>query len=761
MGKAEYSLDLCRKLSKLTKNLDLVKKYRPRRYDAGDVLSLQLTTVWPETQGVGQFRVEKFVGGGFAGQVYRCVLESLSLGEESDPCGLEEGRIYAIKIMLPPTRFSTWFRDALYWIAFQAPFSASVNDAACRAGLLWPKLLRYAMASECGDADAVADAHASFYDEVLGSYGEVREWVEGRTWRLEPDLKPWLRWKWKYCRPQDSQSPEFVAKRQFMSTLVAILHKMGSPELARQYEWWTLKSQPNVLKRLGFEDDPARGLCAVDFRAGLALLPFFPMSPRDIGLIVGGIFRGSLAQFDRFHYEKLRRYWNVHPGKSEEITRMAEALIEYDRRYRRSMPDLSHQCFALLVNSELRREVRYGLIEGYLAKGLIDTAFAERLRSSRAAFNFFYLLGIVPLLGVLMRRIWGNADHRKHVGLLFSRTDYRCRAVRAGAAHRLIDWHRSGRSGENRSRYLAEHPWNFWIQRCTLGLLPAKLHRPLAEPKYIAFRYREAIDFIKSFYRDADFRERWLTDLITQGYEEGMLDKAERDSIMSRIRDPFIIKYLKCLAVHFATLPITQIVSVIVASVVAVSALLGGATWANAGVRFAVILGLFQVTPISPGSLCRGAYVVYLMVRERDFKSYMIAAPISFVKYIGYLAFPFQMVTSYPALSRFMASRWATGAVHIVPVFGEKGALLEHFVFDSFFNLPRILGIWAGKRLKGLLTVWALIGLAVLAYVFYFRGVVWYSGTGINILLAVVVLTLLPRMLFYPLLRRRRAGGNR
>jgi len=35
-----------------------------------------------------------------------------------------------------------------------------------------------------------------------------------------------------------------------------------------------------------------------------------------------------------------------------------------------------------------------------------------------------------------------------------------------------------------------------------------------------------------------------------------------------------------------------------------------------------------------------------------------------------------------------MAGHWATGAAHVVPVFGEKGALLEHFVFDLFYNYP-------------------------------------------------------------------------
>jgi len=100
------------------------------------------------------------------------------------------------------------------------------------------------------------------------------------------------------------------------------------------------------------------------------------------------------------------------------------------------------------------------------------------------------------------------------------------------------------------------------------------------------------------------------------------------------------------------------------------------------------IIALFQVVPISPGSLVRGLYVLYLVIRQRNFRDYNIAVFLGFFKYVGYLAFPIQMTYHYPALARFMAAHWATEAVHIVPVFGERGALLEHWVFGLFYNRP-------------------------------------------------------------------------
>jgi len=79
------------------------------------------------------------------------------------------------------------------------------------------------------------------------------------------------------------------------------------------------------------------------------------------------------------------------------------------------------------------------------------------------------------------------------------------------------------------------------------------------------------------------------------------------------------------------------------------------------------------------------------VLRERNFKDYNIAVLLGFFTYIGYLAFPIQMTYRYPALARFMAGYWATEAVHVVPVFGERGALLEHGIFNLFYNLPLTL----------------------------------------------------------------------
>ncbi len=761
MAKKDYSRELCQRLVAKTRAIDLRIPYRLRRYEDGDALALKITTAWPETDGLARFQIEKFVGGGFAGQVYRCRLESLELADASVDSGLTIGGLYAVKIMIPPSRFSARFRDFVYRLAFQAPFSAQVLKSACRSGLLWPKLLRVASTEVFGDREAVADTYASFYDENFRAFGEVREWVEGRTWRLESDVHLGTRRNWRTIDPRETESPEYIAKHQFMVRLVRMLHEMGAPELARQYEWTTLKSQPNALKRTSGGSDPAAGLCAVDFRAGLALVPYLPMSPGDFGLILAGLRRGSLAQFDRCDFRKLHAYAESRPEVFAEHMDLVDALERYDGEYRRSMPDISHQGLRLFVDADLRCDVRRGLIAGYWSDGLVDPAMTETLERGGLRFAMFYMLGVVPLFGKLIRKLWGNADYRNHVCGLLTLSDYRARWNRALAMATAVDWHRGARVGAAHAQLIADHPPLFWLERFTVGLLPfAVLQRVICEPWRVFYRIRDGIRYVRLFFRDAEFREQWLREQVEDGYREGMLHEEERDAILAQIKDPFIAQYLKSVGVHLATLPVTQVVSVIVGAVVAVKVFASTGEWKTATGSFFIVLGIFQITPISPGSICRGAYVVYLMIRDRNFKDYMVAAPLSFVKYIGYLAFPLQMVTAYPAFSQFMAGRWATSAVHIIPVFGEKGALVEHAVFDLFFNVPRVFGAWAGRHLKGILDVWLVLGVLFAGYVFGVCGVDWSTKEGVklgvNTIMWVVCVFGLPRVLFYPVLRRRK-----
>src|SRR4030042_4561556 len=140
----EYSIETIRKLEEQIHAARLHRPMRIGRYDAGTELTYNVKSVSPRSDAGQEGRevkvhlvVEKFVGGGFAGQVYRVKVTEV----EGTLEGVEAGRIHAIKILIPPSGFSRLFRNLLYWIGFQGPFQLQVNPAAARGGGVLQNLL--------------------------------------------------------------------------------------------------------------------------------------------------------------------------------------------------------------------------------------------------------------------------------------------------------------------------------------------------------------------------------------------------------------------------------------------------------------------------------------------------------------------------------------------------------------------------------------------------------------------------------------------
>ena len=743
----EYSVETSRLLAKRFGEMAMLRPLRVDRYEPGDEITYEMTGVLPAGRAKVTVAVERFVGGGFAGQVYRVQVKAVEpLGGGSGISGLTVGVSYAMKILVPPSRASQIFRNLIYRIGFQSPFQLQVNPTAARAGALWQKFIRRAAAERLGGESSVVDILATFVDPTIGSCGEISEWLEGRTWRFEVDDHLTRR----RCLPAGAPaaqngSPEYCAKKRFMAELVRMLHDMGAPELARQYEWSTCKSQPNCLKRREFDDDPAAGLTAVDFRAGLALLAPLPMSPGDFALIGRGLARGRLVQFDRGDVDKLATYVEARGEAFADMTPAIEELRAAEAAYRDSQVDITGHHVRLVYDGGLWKSIHRATIGGWRVSGKIDLPAERKISKSFGLFAAFWALGVLatisrlagaailaaglwarlfggpdspvrlgwfggvigaglllvaPALCRVLRRFIGRKQYRLHY-LSMLQPAYFARAVRARIFEMLIGWLQRGRISSATAERMAERPLRALL-RLPLSILPAGLCRMLTDWPFAKDKLRFIFVRPVRLYFNAAAREQWLRDMVAEGRRNHMVTDEDAERILSRLQEPFIQKYLKSLAVHVCTLPITQVVSVIVAIWYWTHhpELTTGQLWARA----LGILAAFQITPISPGSLTRGLYVLYLVIRERNFKDYNIAVFLGFFKYVGYLAFPIQMAYRYPTLARFMAGHWATGAVHVVPVFGEKGALLEHFVFDLFYNYPltvrRRMGVLAEHRKK-------------------------------------------------------------
>ena len=689
----EYSIETCQQLQAAFKATSLHRPMRVTHYDAGTELEYAMTPIEPGPEMVVRFAIEKFVGGGFAGQVYKVRL--LAITDDGQPVdtmmNLRVGGTYAVKILIPPSTGSLFFRNFLYAVGFQAPFQLQVNPTAARAGALWQKFIRAAAQIRFNDTQCVNDIHATFVDSTLGSCGEISDWVEGRTWRLEVDdhmdsLKPWRRGK-----PVDEStlgSSEYRSKYRFMTEFVKLLHELGAHEFARQYEWTTCKSQPNCLKRMDTNDDPEAGLIGVDFRAGLALLPYLPMSPGDFKLIWQGLKRGSLVQFDRGNLEILEQYVNEHPdvlAALPEGRAMLEELKKCEKAYRDSIPDITHNHIRLLYDGTLWSNLFDSAVTGWQTRDLIDAEKINGFRQSKFKTLLFFLLGLIPILGRVTRKIWAKADWRKHYGSILTSFDYFKRAFKGRMLEKLIKWHRAGRIDSNKAIRLQSSVPGYLLH-VPLSILPAGLHRFLTDPEIL--KDKLYFLFVRPFklYFSQQMREQWILDMLNEGKKKHILSDEDAATIESQLHEPYIQKYLITLVLHVLTLPVTQIVSGIHVWIWNVTH--PEVTPTERTAMSLLILGLYQIVPLSPGSFARGLITCCVAIRDRNFKDYNIALFLSFFKYIGYLAFPLQMTYRYPALARFMAAHWATDAVHVVPVFGERGALFEHWIFCVFYNWP-------------------------------------------------------------------------
>lgn len=667
------------------------------RYDDGDALSYRVRSVSSGETAKVSLEILKFVGGGFAGQVYKVKISSIEKGNLES---LQEGTAYALKILIPPSKRSLLFRNLIYAVGFQGPFQLQVNPSAARSGAIWQKFIRRAAGIKFGDESVVNDIHATLIDDNLGSCGEISDWVDGRTWRLEVDehldfLSAWR--KGKPVQPERLGSPEFRAKYTFMHEFVDLLHEIGAHEFARQYEWSTAKSQPNCLKQVAFDQDPEKGLMAVDFRAGLTLLPFLPMSPGDFKLIGQGISRGSLVQFDRGSIKTLETYVKQHESSFSDMLPLLEELKQNESIYRHSVPDITHNHFRLLYSRKLWSTILDSAVTGWRIRNQINNKWQDRLSRSLFLTLLFGFLGLIPFLGGFIKRLWARPDWRKHYASILSHPAYSWRAFKGKVAENLIVWVRSGRVSDQNALSISHMPLTYYLQ-LPLSILPIGMHKALTDFPFLKERLHYYLVRPVKLYFNAEMREEWLRDMVAEGEKKHIISPHDKEIILSQVDEPFIQKYLKSLAVHVCTVPITQVVSVAVALIYVLThpELPRSQAWAI-GLG---IIALFQVVPISPGSLTRGLYVLYLVIRERNFKDYNIAVFLGFFKYIGYLAFPIQMAYRYPVLARFMAGHWATEAVHVVPVFGENGALLERWVFCLFYNWPLTIGRRIRARLE-------------------------------------------------------------
>jgi hypothetical protein len=647
-------------------------------YFAGEQIAAEVFGLDGQPLGLQGFVIQEYVGSGFAGQVYRASLGNgvvASAGERQAP------QTVAIKILKPKEGWKRKFRDLLHYCSYQVSYASRLRESAVRAGLIWQQVLRTAAEIEFGLPSAVARPLGYYWDSGQRSYVEVHEWIESRPVRYEADDQIFLSWR---AGVRMASETEMARKRRFMQTMVKLCNQIGALGLARQYEWFTLVSQANVLSRVKSESN-ALEFTGIDFRPGLAMPFFLPLSPVHLRMIYAGIRRGVLVHFDEVEFDRLDRFVAEHGTRYPSLPELRRQLKQEDQHYRAALPNLWHATRRSTTELKMRDAITSGLLEDWRRLDKLTPETALRLGRTRLGFLLFYLLGLIPFTGGFFQRIVGSSPYRHHLKNLVLEPAYFRVVFEWRKSCDLLAWFADRRISELRLESLTRSNLLYFFDKVLLSWLPARLHRVASDGE--AFK-RQLFYLIVHPIRllfEGEYRKTWLTEIIHQQFYRGIVDADQRDGLLKQLSEAPMQGFIRDLGFTIGL----EIFSKIGYAILAAYGFSSG--------NF-VPLAIAALGPIPPSGIVRTAYVLSLlvwelpgMIRQRRNKLFVTRALGLLVapwRMVGNLFAPLEMFAYYHDLSLLLADYYVSRMVGVIPVLGGRGQLLEYWAFQLVFNVP-------------------------------------------------------------------------
>lgn len=642
-----------------------------RHYVSGETVGAEVKGLAGLVKGQTYFEIGRYVGSGFAGQVYQA--------RPQNP-DLSDGHPWvALKVLRPRPRWKEMFRDALFRVCFQAPFAPRLRESALRAGLIWQELLRLAAAATFDQSDLIPRPLGYYWDSDLLSFVEIQEWVEGRAVRYEFDKEILLRWLgW----PLSCPTTEMERKRAFMAHLVNLCHHLGATGLARQYEWYTLVSQANVLVRRDHSRPDLSEFIAVDWRPGLAVPFFLPLSPVHARLIWRGLGKGQWVHFDETELDRLETYLQTQ-GEVVALMRPLVAQLKADEaQYRTGMLSLwpMRPRFPATLF-----QVQQATLDEWQKRDLVSPAQAKVWQENRGRFWFYFWLEHLPILGRFIVRWWGNEWVRAHWYHLFTRRDYRQKVWRAYRARALLSWVDDGRVSLAHAAALRQSLPRYWLESWSLGWLPRSLHRlgvdAAARRQWFLLHLVMPVQLLLWH----EHRVAWLTNLIERGSEQGLLPPETAQQLREQITTTRMAGFSRDLVLTLGLEFFAKLIYALLA--------VYGFAAANWVPLLIALLG-----PVSPSGVVRTIYLLGQLgydlphiSRQRDRRlllarlSGLLIAP---WRIWGNLCVPLTLAVYYPEMALFLSSYLVIQLARPIPVLGGRGSLWEYGLFRLVSNLP-------------------------------------------------------------------------
>ena len=124
---------------------------------------------------------------------------------------------------------------------------------------------------------------------------------------------------------------------------------------------------------------------------------------------------------------------------------MLEELKADEKIYRDSIPDITNNNIRLFYDGRLWSTILKSSVTGWKVRNLIDGPSEKKLNTSKPKTLLFLILGLIPFLGKIIRRIWCRADWQRHYTEIITNGNYFWRALSGKIIEKTVGWYRAGR----------------------------------------------------------------------------------------------------------------------------------------------------------------------------------------------------------------------------------------------------------------------------------------------------------------------------
>lgn len=602
---------------------DLLIKPNPNHFKIGDKFP---ATIQPLAKKAATETVLiPFVrlGEGYAGQVYKVYDTQTEVWEN---------RWIVLKALRPESSQKQQARNLFFRLCFGGNFSPSIDESAVRFGLIWQTILRRGAKVLYDNEKMIPEPIGYFWSKEMRTFVEVHEWIDGKV--SIPN------------NPEKNQT-----KRKFMDDMVNLAEEMGAYQLSRQYKWWTMLAGANVLEK---EDG---SFVAVDWRSGIALPFFLPLSPGDIPIIVRNLKKGHFVNFDYADYDRLNAFVVKCKEDFADLISLIEELPSLDKQY--------------------RENIKSATIKDWKENLPLSDEIEEAVKNSKVGYNIHLFLEGIPIIGSWLHRFLGSETYQKHLGLILLNSDYRKQWFKTLKDHDIASWQQGYyRITPQKAKELDQKDWLYLLHKVFFSHMPKSIHR-LTDNKEFAY----AIRWLTTPFRVAfSTREQviWLDDIIESGLFLRIIDDKQSKLFHKQALDKRMRGFVVDLAVatpliELTTLPVYPLVYI----------LSGG----DAAITAAV-----AASPITVSGILRCGYTLLKTLRDipeivknkdkKHLASRLSGAAIAPWSKIGTLFVPTQMSVYYPEMSWFLTTYFAIKAARKVPVYGVAGGALEYYAYE-------------------------------------------------------------------------------